>query len=696
MTGDAHQKVNAGHLKRNAYLYVRQSTLRQVFENTESTKRQYGLRQYAVALGWPVERIVVIDNDLGQSGASAVDREGFQQLVTEVGLGKAGIVLGLEVSRLARNSTDWHRLLEICALTDTLILDEDGIYDPSHFNDRLLLGLKGTMSEAELHVLRARLQGGILNKARRGELESPLPVGFLYNAQHQTVLDPDQQVQESLRFFFDTFRRTGSACAVVKAFRRKGLLFPRRLKKGPHKGDLVWAELPHSRTLHLLHNPRYAGAFVYGRSRTRLNPDGRTSYTKLPREQWVLLKNAHPGYITWEQYEENQQRLWENAQAIGVDRRKSPPREGPALLQGLVVCGVCGSRMTVRYHTRQGRILPDYVCQRDGVEHLVSICQHVVGGPIDKAVGQLLVESVTPLALEVTLAVQQELQARLDEVDKLRRKQVERARYEADLAQRRYLHVDPANRLVADSLEADWNEKLRLLNEAQERYEQQRRQDRAVMDEQQRARIAALASDFPRLWHDPKTPDRERKRMVRLLLEDVTLIRQDHITVHVRFKGGATKTLTLPRPLTAWELRRTPSEVVREIDRLMDDHTDKQIVGILNARGTLSGESRTFSRRIVARLRRAYQLKPRYDRLREKGLLTIEEISERLAVPHQRIGIWRRHGLLKAYPANDKDAWLYEDPGPDPPRRAQGIKLAGRRRFDNNDAHGLMEVQYEA
>jgi hypothetical protein len=352
--------------------------------------------------------------------------------------------------------------------------------------------------------------------------------------------------------------------------------------------------------------------------------------------------------------------------------------------------------MTVRYHTRQGRILPDYVCQRDGVEHAVSICQHVLGEPIDKAVGQLLVESVTPLALEVTLAVQQELQARVEEVDKLRQKQVQRARYDADLAQRRYLHVDPANRLVADSLEADWNEKLRLLTAAQERYEQQRQQDRAVMDERQRARIAALARDFPQLWQDPKTPDRERKRMVRLLLEDVTLIRQDHITVHVRFRGGVTQTLTLPRPLTAWELKMTPAEVVREIDRLMDGHTDKEIVGILNGRGTRSGEGKTFSRRIIARLRRDYQLRPRYDRLREKGLLTIEEISERLKVPSLRVRIWRQHGLLKAYPANDKDAWLYEDPGPDPPRREQGVKLESRRRFDCNGAHGPVEVQYEA
>jgi DNA invertase Pin-like site-specific DNA recombinase len=696
MTGAAHQKVNAGHLKRNAYLYVRQSTLRQVFENTESTKRQYGLRQHAVALGWPVERIIVIDSDLGQSGASAVDREGFQKLVTEVGLAKAGIVLGLEVSRLARNSTDWHRLLEICALTDTLILDEDGVYDPSHFNDRLLLGLKGTMSEAELHVLRARLQGGILNKARRGELQCPLPVGFLYNANNEPVLDPDKQVQESIRFFFDTFRRTASACAVVKAFRQKGLLFPRRLKKGPNKGDLVWAELPHSRALHILHNPRYAGAFVYGRSRTRKNPDGSTSYTRLPRDQWILLKNTHPGYISWEQYEANLLRLRENAQAIGADRRKSPPREGPALLQGMVVCGVCGSRMTVRYHTRQGRIIPDYVCQRDGIEHAIAICQHIVGERIDSAVGQLLVESVAPLALEVTLSVQQELQARVDEVDKLRKKQVERARYEADLAQRRYLHVDPANRLVADSLEADWNEKLRALTEAQEQYERQRRQDRAIIDEQQRAKIAALASDFPRLWRDPKTPDRERKRMVRLLLEDVTLIRKDQIMVHVRFKGGATKTITLPRPLTSWELKTTPAAVVAEIDRLMDHHTDKEIVGILNDRGTVSGEGKPFSSRIIARIRRDYELKPRYDRLREKGLLTIEEISARLNVPRLRVRIWRSHGLLRAYPANDKDAWLYEDPGPDPPRRAQGVRLAKRRRFDNNVSQSPQEVQCEA
>src|SRR5437870_9095855 len=316
----AHEKVTPSHLKRNAYLYVRQSTLRQVFENTESTKRQYALRQRAIALGWPAEQIVVIDCDLGQSGASAVDRAGFQQLVAEVGLGRAGIVLGLEVSRLARSSTDWHRLLEICALTDTLILDEDGLYDPSHFNDRLLLGLKGTMSEAELHVLRARLRGGILNKARRGELRGHLPVRFLYDPQGQVILDSDQQVQESIRFVFQSFRRLGSASAVVNAFREAALLFPHRPRGGPQDGELTWVKLRISRVLFMLHNPRYAGAFVYGRTRKRKTLEGHLE--RLPQDTWhTLLIGAHAGYIPWEHYQDNERRLHENAHALGPEPR---------------------------------------------------------------------------------------------------------------------------------------------------------------------------------------------------------------------------------------------------------------------------------------------------------------------------------------------------------------------------------------
>ncbi len=433
IAGDRSSKVTARHLRRQAYLYIRQSTLRQVMENTESTERQYALRQRAVALGWPIEQVVVIDRDLGQSGASTADREGFQQLVRDVGLGRVGLVMGLEVSRLARNSTDWHRLLEICALTDTLILDEDGLYDPAHFNDRLLLGLKGTFSEAELHVLRARLRGGIVNKARRGELEVPLPVGFVYDAAGRVTLDPDQRVQDTIRAFFDTFRRTGSATAIVKTFRDRQLLFPRHARHGIRDTGTRWVPLLHARALWILHNPRFAGAFFFGRNRQRRG-DTRIVIERLPRDEWTaLIPNAHPGYITWEEFEDNQRRLRENAQAHGGDRRRSPAREGPALLQGLVVCGRCGDRMTVRYHRRHGGLWPTYVCQRRGIAQGAPICQSIPGRGLDDAIGGVLVETVTPLTLEMALIVQQEIQARLDETDRLHRRAVECARYEADL-----------------------------------------------------------------------------------------------------------------------------------------------------------------------------------------------------------------------------------------------------------------------
>ena len=376
MSGEAHQKITASHLARTAFLYVRQSTLRQVLENTESTTRQYALRDRATALGWPIERIVIIDTDLGQSGASAVDREGFQRLVTEVGLGRAGIVLGLEVSRLARNSTDWHRLLELCALTDTLILDEDGLYDPAHFNDRLLLGLKGTMSEAELHVLKARLRGGILSRARRGELKQPLPIGFVHDAGDRVILDPDAQVQAAVRRLFATFLRSGYRLAVTKEFRAQQLSFPRRLRTGPGKGRVLWDELLECRVLQIIHNPCYAGAFAFGRTRQRHRPDGKIESRRVPREDWILIRDTHPGYISWAQYEENVRRVQANGAAWGRDRRQGPPREGNALLQGLLVCGICGERMTVRYHSDHGRPVPTYWCGRRRVEHGESgLCQ---------------------------------------------------------------------------------------------------------------------------------------------------------------------------------------------------------------------------------------------------------------------------------------------------------------------------------
>jgi DNA invertase Pin-like site-specific DNA recombinase len=692
-----HQKVTADHLKRDAYLYIRQSTLRQVFENTESTKRQYGLRQRAIALGWPTERVIVIDSDLGQSGATATDRQGFQQLVSEVGLGRAGIVLGLEVSRLARNSSDWHRLLEICALTNTLILDEDGLYDPCHFNDRLLLGLKGTMSEAELHVLRARLRGGIEHKARRGELKSPLPVGLVYDEEDQVALDPDRQVQDTIRQFFRTFENSGSAMATVKHFRQEGWLFPRKLRRGARKGEVIWGDLVHSRALQLLHNPRYAGAFFFGRSRQRKKGDGHVEFRRLPPDQWhTLLPNSHPGYITWDQYQRNLQRLSENAQAFGGDRRKSPAGEGPALLQGLVMCGICGQRMTVRYVSRKQQLCPRYLCQRNGIEHAEHVCQSIPGKSIDEAIAKLLLEKVTPLAMEVTLAVQAELQTRRDEADALRMQQVERLRYEAELARQRYMKVDPHNRLVADTLEADWNDKLRALHEAQELYERYRQQDARVVDDSTRSRVLELATDFPKLWNDPHTSHRDQKRIVRLLLEDVTLLSDGELTIHARFKGGVHQTLQLPRPQSAWELRQTSPEVLAEIDRLLDEYNEEQVASQLNERGFRSGTGCTFTRRLVGQLRRAHNITSRYDRLRETGLLTHDEIARALAIHPGTVHQWRRAGILKAYAYNEKNQYLYESPDHHAPIKHHGVRLSDPRRFPNVVSERTDEVQREA
>lgn len=680
LSTDAHQKVTPRHLKRHAYLYVRQSTLRQVFENTESTQRQYALRQRAVALGWALESVVVIDTDQGQSGASMAGRDGFQRLVAEVGMGRAGIVMGLEVSRLARNSSDWHRLLEICALSDTLILDEDGVYDPAHFNDRLLLGLKGTMSEAELHVLRARLRGGILNKARRGELETPLPIGLCYDTAGRVVLDPDKQVQETLRSFFQAFRRTGSATATVRLFRDQGLRFPRRVHAGPDKGSVIWGELEHSRALWLLHNPRYAGAFFFGRSRQRKLGDRGMRFERLPREEWVaLMPDAHPGFISWQDFEENQRRLRENSQAHGHDRKRSPPREGPALLQGLVICGVCGERMTVRYNLRHGVLLPTYTCQRKGIARAEPICQSIPGHDLDQAVARVLVQAVTPVAIEATLAVQQELHARTEEAERLRLRQVERARYETDLARRRFMQVDPENRLVADELEAEWNRKLRAVAEAQEEYERQRRNDATALDETVRARLLALATDIPALWHEPTTADRERKRIARLIIEDITLLRDKHqITAHLRFRGGATQTLMEPIPLPAWAVRKTSPDVLAAIDELIDGHTDHEIAQILTQRGLRSGTGKPVNAVMVWHLRCYHRLKTRYHRLRERGMLTLSEVADALHVSTATAKVWRRFGLLVAHPYNRKNQYLYEPPGSDAPVRYKwkGIQRA--------------------
>jgi DNA invertase Pin-like site-specific DNA recombinase len=681
LTDTASSKVTAAHLARTALLYVRQSTLKQVLHNTESAIRQYDLRGKAIALGWPAARITVIDIDQGQSGASAADREGFQQMVAEVSLGRAGIVLGLECSRLARNSADWHQLLELCAMTGTLICDEDGLYDPRSFNDRLLLGLKGTMAESELHFIRARLRGGIVSKARRGELITPLPVGLACGAAGHVILDPDAAVRGALAHLFATFEATGSATACVKAFSTAGLSFPWRHRMGPRQGETDWKPLQHHTVLRILHNPRYAGAFTFGRHRDIRLPGGKLSRTMLPREEWIsFIPGAHPGYLTLDQYDANRARLAANAAAHGRDRAAGPPREGPALLQGIIICGTCGQRTAIRYHQRGDQLLPTYVCQRDGIEHARRICQAVPGAGLDDQIGQLLTGTLTPLAIEAALTVSAELEHRAAEADALRAAHVERARYHADLARRRYLTVDPANRLVADTLEADWNTALRALSQAQDAYDHARKNSTGQLTDTQKTRIQQLATDLPAIWNDPATPARERKRIARLLLTDVTITRtRDTITAHVRLPAGQHRTLTMPVPPTAAQLRKTPAAAVTAIDELLDRHTHAQIAAILNDRGLTSGEGRPFHPLIIRNIRDDYGLRSREQRLRDAGMLTLAEMADRLGVPPKTVKIWHHAGLITGHPYNDKGQCLYPPPGENPPARAQGRKLSERR-----------------
>jgi hypothetical protein len=495
------------------------------------------------------------------------------------------------------------------------------------------------------------------------------------------VLDPDSGVQHALRHLFATFARTGSARAVVQAFNDERLLFPTRVRTGAHKGELAWGPLRHWRVLRTLHNPRYAGAFVYGRRRARKTPDGNTSTRELPREQWTaLIPEAHPGYLSFEQFEINERLLADNAQAHGAERAAGPAREGPALLQGLAICGRCGHRMTVRYHHRRGTLVPDYRCVGENIQRGAPRCLQVPGHGVDAAIGQLLLDTVTPLALEVALTVQTELEARADEADLLRQSHIERARQRAELARRRYLSVDPDNRLVADTLEADWNDTLRALQTAQDDYQRATAAAHATLSDEHKARVRQLAADFPALWTNPSTPQRERKRIARLLIEDVTLAKTDRIHLHVRFRGGQTTSLTIPIPPNSWQQRQTDPDTLALLDRLLDDHTDAEAAEQLNHADRRSGMNRPFTARIVLGLRRDHQLPSHADRLRARGLLTPDQIAKRLAVHPTTIKRWHTAGLLTSHKANDKNQRLFEPPAPHDPRlvRQQGRRLDQR------------------
>jgi len=655
------QKLKATHLERSAYLYIRQSTLRQVYENTESTKRQYGLKQKILALGWSGDLIITIDSDLGKSGVSTDNRQGFKKLVSEVGMGHAGMVASLEVSRLCRNSSDWARLLEICALTDTLIMDEDGIYDVNDFNDRLLLGLKGTMSEAEMHFLYSRMRGGTISKARRGELKWALPVGYVYNGDDKIVMDPDIAIQNAVNVFFLTFKRTGSAGATVKEFNKKGLKMPIRFRAGIRKGELAWKPLTHSRTLRFIHNPLYAGIYCYGRQQIKKTVNGKKS-VKMPVKDWhAYMTGAHPGYITGDQFGQNVKKLADNACAHGKDRRKSPPREGPALLQGIIVCGVCGKRMTVNYRQNCAKLVPVYVCQRDRIENGAKVCQTVSGGKVDEEISKLLLEMINPLAIKAAIKVQNELGARKLEADKFYSQQVERAQYEAELAKKRYMSVDPGNRLVATELEASWNQKLRHLEEMQQKLTEKKEKDLEQAGQAARKDITKIASDLPKIWNSPNVSFREKKRMIRLLIEDVTVKNVDKKTIaNIRFRAATSKTLAIDRKLSMCEIRKTKKEIIAKVDELTENHIPSEVADILNKQGCRSWDDSMFSFKSVRYIIRTYDLRSRYRRLREKGYLSLPEKMAETGSTKEEIMQLRNEGKIISFRATERNEYLYE------------------------------------
>jgi DNA invertase Pin-like site-specific DNA recombinase len=655
-------KIRPAHLARPALVYIRQSTLLQVHEHRESTERQYALVELAKKLGWDATQIEVIDEDLGQSGASAVQRKGFQRLTAEVSLGKVGAVLSLEVSRLARSSSDWHRLLDLCALSDTLIIDDDGVYDANDFNDRLVLGMKGTMSDAERHSMRLRLQGGILHKAQKGELVYPPPTGYVFE-NGALVFDPDEQVQKALRLLFERFRLDGSVSGAVRYFTRHKLLFPSRHAHRGAPAEIRWHALDVPRAVSILRNPVYAGAYAWGRNRERrvlVEGTVRRKHEKLQeRERWhAFLPDAHPAYLSWEQHLENLKRLEDNAIRGAHVPGRGAPRAGLALLQGLVLCGRCGRRMRAVYSLAD---YPSYQCSRRlyGEGNCWSIAAH----RIDDKVVETLLAAFAPPELDLSLAVLREVERQAEDVHRQWKLRLERVRYEAQRAERQYNAVEPENRVVARTLESRWNQKLEELARVEREYEQARSTRPLELSEKDKKKILALAGDLPGLWNAPTTTPVDKKRILRLLIQEVVLspveVPRRATRIRLLWKTGAITELLTPRPTLA-DSRRTSPQVIAAVRQLAGQHlSDAQIAEHLNQHGLKSGLRYTFTRKLVQALREREGIRsgrlpgglsiqaPERD---EQGRYSIRGLMAHFGVTAPMVRYWVKRGLLSPVP----------------------------------------------
>jgi len=627
-------KISSSHRDRTAIVYLRQSSMAQVRDNTESTRSQYALADTAAALGWPRAGIEVIDTDLGVSGKWGVARAGFTELVTRVCSGEVGAIFGIEISRLARSVAEVARLAEFARITGTLLIDPDGVYDPADVNDRVLLGFKGTMGEMELHVMAQRLQANKRAAAARGELRTPLPVGYVHDEDGEVVIDPDAGVQAAIADVFAGFAACGSAYGVVTAF--AGRKFPLRAYGGAWAGQLRWGRLTHARVLGVLKNPCYAGAYVHGRyaSRRSVDPAGtvHTTITERPRAEWpVLIKDHHEGYISWADFLANEAKLAANRTNAGA----RPPREGSALCQGIILCGSCGKPMRTNYHTDAR---PAYECSSRADRATTPACRSVAAATVDDAVARVLLDALTPGQVSLALDAADEVAGRHQRVSRAAELAVERSRYEADRAERAFTAVEPENRLVARSLEARWEDRLTVLAEAEQ----------ALLAAAEslpvlpgRPELEKLAADLPALWHAPATSNKDRKRLLRTLIADVTLLPeadQGKVRIGIRWHTGATDEVTAARAVHPGTARRSPSPAVDMVRRLGPATPTAELACQLNAAGLTTGNGRPFDVKAVQWIRHAYHVPapaPYAD-----GEISVAETASRLGCSTSVIYYW--------------------------------------------------------
>jgi DNA invertase Pin-like site-specific DNA recombinase len=646
-------KVEARHLQLRAIVYVRQSTPRQVQANPESTRRQYQLAERARQMGWTAPQVEVIDEDLGLSGASSQARSGFQRLVAAIGLGEVGIVLVTEVSRLSRRNSDWHRVIELCAVFRTLIADEDGVYCAQDPNDRLLLGVKGTLFAAELHILHARMRGNLLNKARRGELALRLPVGYRRLGDGTVVLDPDDAVRETLARIFERFALLRNGRAVQRDFAEHGLRMPRLVQQGAEAGHVLWVRPTYQMIQQVLTSPVYAGVFVYGRRKRDIAPGDPPVVTtrRQPLDGWeIVVPGAYPAYISYDQYLLNRRHLQDNLYNFRAKSRGAP-REGHALLQGLVVCGRCGRRMSVSRGSQYLR----YQCQRAQIDYAVPLCQAFPVRDLDQAISELFLAAVEPGAIETTLAALAVLERERKALDRHWQLRIERARYEAQRAQRQYDAIEPANRLVARELETRWNTALQALEQLEQDYAIVRRTELLPLDEAEQQAVRQLAADLPGLWDAPTTTDLDRKRMLRLVVTEVVLTahgKQRRAEAAVVWSGGMTTRHAVHCPPLGWHLR-TNEQVIARLRELAAKYPDHQIAALLNAEGlrTRTGRAWTYARVHAMRkehgIPTACPLHARDAAPRGDGLVPVTAAAQRLHVSPSLVHVWVQHGVLQ-------------------------------------------------